>query len=88
MPARETEPLVRAHIWLYARDWERVKELFDSTVGASKAVRAMVRTTLRQLEAKSSAQARSTITEQIHGDTNTDDILAGVDLTGVDQPTD
>lgn len=43
MPRRkEAEPLVKVTLNLYRRDYERMHEIF-ATVGAAKAIRALVR---------------------------------------------
>lgn len=49
---REGEPQVRVHIWVYERDYEKLKVLYGNTIGLSKAVRTILRKFLNGLEAK------------------------------------
>lgn len=52
MPKKEAEDVSRVHLWLYTADWEKMKTLFEPTIGPSKAIREIVRNFLRTLEAK------------------------------------
>lgn len=56
MANQTNEPLYRAHLYLYARDWERVKEIYGSTIGASAAVREILRKVLTQHERATQAR--------------------------------
>jgi hypothetical protein len=49
MPKKEIEPVVRVHIWIYEKDWEELKQIYGSTTGPSKAIRAIVRNLLNQI---------------------------------------
>jgi hypothetical protein len=58
MPRKEDEEVQCVHIWLYARDVERLDLMYGNTIGRSKAVRAIIRKTLNQIEAKASLAAK------------------------------
>ena len=57
MARNEDEPLVRKHVWLSQRDWERTEMYFANNLGTSKALRVMMRSFLNGIEAKASAKA-------------------------------
>ena len=61
MPRLETEELVRKHVWLYAKDVERIDAMFGQTIGFSKAFRLIVRKFMDQAEAKAQHGAKSSI---------------------------
>jgi len=52
MPKLEEEPLVLLQLRLYESDVKAIKSLYGSTLGMNKAVRVIVRTFLRQVDAK------------------------------------
>jgi hypothetical protein len=54
MPRLETEEIERRHVWLYARDVERIHALFPK-LGFSGAVRQIIRKFLDGAEAKAHA---------------------------------
>jgi hypothetical protein len=56
---REEEALARVHLWLYARDVQRLKDIYGSSVGVSKAARLMIRKFLNGLEARAAEEAAS-----------------------------
>lgn len=58
MPRTETEEIQRVHLWLYARDVERINELFGKNIGISRAIRMMVRKFLNQIDAKAQLEAK------------------------------
>ena len=52
MPKKESEEVIRVHLWLYKSDWEKMKTIYEPTIGPSKAIREIVRNFLRTIEAK------------------------------------
>lgn len=71
MSKQETEELTRVHIWLYARDVERLNVLFNKNIGFSKAVRQIVRKFLDNVEDRASKGAKHLGVS--HDDANTID---------------
>jgi len=65
MPRYESEDLVRRHIWLYARDVERIELLFGRSLGFSKAARLMVRKFLDSVEAKGLLEAHHPVVPEL-----------------------
>jgi hypothetical protein len=57
MSNHETEPLIRCHNHLYARDLERI-EAIAGKMKRNKFVRQAVRVMLNQIEARAKAQSR------------------------------
>jgi hypothetical protein len=52
MPKRkEAEPLAKVTLNLYRRDWEKLQELYP-VIGASKALRSILRQHVTKVEAK------------------------------------
>lgn len=53
MPKRESEPLERVHLTLFSSDLEWLRLHYgDNQLGISKAVRAMIRGTIKKMEEK------------------------------------
>jgi hypothetical protein len=52
------ESLKRIHIWLSASDIERLHDLFDRTLGFSRAIRVILRKALSEIAVKADAHAR------------------------------
>jgi hypothetical protein len=52
MSKQETEEVIRVHIWIYARDWERLHDIYGKTLRPSKAIRAIIRSFLSGLESR------------------------------------
>ena len=42
MPKKESEEVIRVHLWLYKFDWEKMKTIYEPTIGPSKAIREIV----------------------------------------------
>lgn len=61
MPRREKEPISRHHFWIYQRDYTRLKEFFENSIGMSNAVRQILRNYLNRMESKAEAIARHPI---------------------------
>ena len=59
MARNEDEEKVRVHCWVYKRDVERLDTLWGATVGRSKAICTIIRSTLNTIEAKTQQDARS-----------------------------
>lgn len=61
MPKTEpqsSEEMERIHIWLYRSDVEKLRMMFDRTLGFSRAVRVIIRKALKEIEAKASTKSR------------------------------
>lgn len=58
MPRKETEDTCRKHIWVFQSDWEWLEGHFGSTVGISRAIRHIIRTFRKQMEAKALTNAQ------------------------------
>jgi hypothetical protein len=59
MPKHEGEPLVRKHVILYQSDWEKIEHYFlPRKIGASYAIRKIVRAFFIQSEATAAAKAK------------------------------
>jgi hypothetical protein len=52
------EPLVRAHVWLFASDVEWMRQTFGATLGTSQVIRALVRRTRKEIETKVDANGK------------------------------
>lgn len=62
MPAKkESEPLVKVTLNLYASDYAQMQLLYQAT-GAAKAIRAVIRTHVQRVEARA-AQTIGTVSE-------------------------
>jgi hypothetical protein len=58
MPKRENEPLVRKHVILFQSDWDRIEEEFQNrSVGASYAIRTIVRAYFRRIDEEVNSQS-------------------------------
>lgn len=55
MPKISEEPLVAIQLRLFAADLETLRRLYGQSTGVNKAVRTIVRTFLRQADAKAAA---------------------------------
>lgn len=73
MPKRETEPLVRVHVWLFASDREWLDETFGPSIGMNKAVRSMV----RGVKTKILAKHQQSLDEGPALDLSTEEIVDG-----------
>lgn len=58
MRRNDGEDLTRVHLWVYTRDWERIKAYFGESLGPSKAARLMLRKFLDNLEAETELNAK------------------------------
>ena len=59
MSKHENEPLVRKHVILYASDWEKIEHYFlRRNVGASYAIRKIVRAFFIESEARAASKAK------------------------------
>lgn len=58
MPRKESEEVVRKHLWVYEDDWAWLEAMYGQNVGVSKAVRTIIRQFRKQAEAKASAVAK------------------------------
>lgn len=56
MPRRETEPLTRAHVWLFTDDLQWLKERYSDNAGVSKALRSLIRGFRKRVEDKVTQQ--------------------------------
>lgn len=56
MPRRETRPLVRAHVWLFADDLEWLKDRYEDKTGVSKALRQLISAFRKKVDAKVEAE--------------------------------
>lgn len=52
MTKHEKEELHRIHLWIYKRDYERLKTYFGDTAGMSRVARKMIHDYLNNVEAK------------------------------------
>lgn len=57
MPKRESAPIQRAHVWLFADDIRWLNETYGHSIGMTKAVRTIVRGFRQRVEAQA-AQAQ------------------------------
>lgn len=62
---REGEEQVRIHVWIYARDRDRLDALYGKTTGPSKVIRLVLRKFLDGLEARALAQRNSPIAKLV-----------------------
>lgn len=76
MPKLESEAIERVHVWLYASDIAAIRTRFGGTVGFSKAIRAMIRQMMKEIDLKVAAKAQ-------HVEVKSEDI----DLTGTETPS-
>jgi hypothetical protein len=51
-PEVSGDPKQRVHVLVYARDWERIGEIYGSAVKRGNVMRMLLRDFLRRLEAK------------------------------------
>lgn len=57
MPKRESEPLERVHLTLFSSDLAWLRTHYgENQLGISKAVRAMIRSTIKKMEEKLAAK--------------------------------
>lgn len=55
---READAIVRVHLWIFARDKERLEQFFGTNIGMSKAVRTILHKNLNALEARATKDAQ------------------------------
>lgn len=64
MPRNSDEALTRLHVHLFESDVKFIREHYSATIGQNNAIRAMVRSKIRELRAKKEARSRAlTISE-------------------------
>lgn len=51
MSRKLEEPTIRKHVVLFRRDYERIIELFHDNIGASRAIRKIVREFIKGVDA-------------------------------------
>ena len=56
MTKHEKEELHRIHLWIYRRDYERLKTYYGDNAGMSRVARKMIHDYLNNVEAKASAR--------------------------------
>lgn len=59
MARDDEEEKVRVHCWIYKRDVERLDSLWGATVGRSKAICTIIRSTLNTIDAKAQQSAKT-----------------------------
>lgn len=56
---RGTDEQTRVHIWLFKDDVEEIRAMYAESIGFSKAIRNMVRSTLRQVRARAGVSSEA-----------------------------
>ena len=80
MPKTSDEPLAKIQLRLYSSDLTALRAIFSRTIGVNDAIRTIIRTYLRQVEAKAAItidnQERNiTVQETLETQQNLDDLL-------------
>ena len=66
MPKRESQPITRAHVWLFIDDLRWLRETYGGTIGVAKAVRTIVRAFRLKVEDKARQVADEPITLDVN----------------------